>query len=250
MPPVNAAERAYFRLCSECKDPIPFEADYFLCSVSTCNRKKMPLQFCSLSCWDAHQAEARHRDAGAEPTKAPTQAAWAKEAREQAESASPADVRTSTELARVPLAMSREILIVVQKLKDYVRERSSMSTSEKGIVALSDHLRALSDRAIEAAAKDGRKTVMDRDVIPLVSRGMESRATGTADPDDRPDEVLVVVAKLKQYIRTRASMNTSDSVAKVFSAHLRRLARNGIRRAATEDRRMVMDRDFLPPASS
>jgi histone H3/H4 len=243
---VNAPERAYYRLCSTCKDPIPFEGDYFRCSVSTCNRKRMTLSFCSLSCWDAHQAEARHRDAGAEAERAPTRAIWEREAREQAEANAERDEKGPTQLKHVPQAMTRDILIVVEKLKMYVRERSGMSTSEKANLALSDHVRALADKAIEAAGKDGRKTVMDRDVLPLVSRGVESRATDTADADDRPDEVLVVVAKLKQYIKGRAGMNTSDSVAKVFSAYIRRLARQGIRRAATEDRKMVMDRDFLP----
>jgi histone H3/H4 len=40
-------------------------------------------------------------------------------------------------------------------------------------------------------------------------------------------------------------MNTSDSVAGVLSAYLRRLARGAIRKAGTDDRKTVLDRDFV-----
>src|SRR5271156_5047484 len=76
---VEGLDTGSFRRCSTCKDPIGFDTKYFRCSVSTCNRKKMTLVFCSISCWDAHQADARHRDAGAEETRSPSAAEWSKE---------------------------------------------------------------------------------------------------------------------------------------------------------------------------
>lgn len=54
-----------FANCSVCKKPIPMGARYYRCSVSTCNRKRLQLRFCSVACWDSHLPEARHRDAGA-----------------------------------------------------------------------------------------------------------------------------------------------------------------------------------------
>lgn len=60
-------------------------------------------------------------------------------------------------------ALESEILIVVSKLKNYVRERSEMNTSDSVANVLSDRVRRLCDRAIEKARADGRKTVMDRD---------------------------------------------------------------------------------------
>ena len=54
-----------YRQCSSCKKPIPFESTYFACSVSTCNRKRTGLVFCTTSCWDAHLPTARHRSAAA-----------------------------------------------------------------------------------------------------------------------------------------------------------------------------------------
>jgi len=247
------SERSHYRLCSTCKDPIPFESRYYLCSVSTCNRKRMTLTFCSLSCWDAHQADARHRDAGAEETRAPTRTAWEKEQEEEEErnAAAGGGAAAAPELRKVAGAASLDTLVVASRLKDYVRDRAGMSTSDRVLGVLSDHLRSLMDAAILVAGKDGRRTVMDRDVTPLTTRGEASFATGAREVDDRPDEIWVVVAKLKQYVKTRAGMNTSDSVAPVLSAHLRRLARQAIRRAATDDRKTLLDRDFvhvLPPA--
>jgi histone H3/H4 len=57
-----------------------------------------------------------------------------------------------------------EILIVVSKLKKYIRERSGMNTSDAVADVLSEHVRAICDDAIRTAAADGRKTVLDRDV--------------------------------------------------------------------------------------
>lgn len=53
-----------FALCSVCRKEIPLGAKLFKCTVSTCNRKRFPLYFCSPACWDQHLPEARHRDPG------------------------------------------------------------------------------------------------------------------------------------------------------------------------------------------
>ena len=56
-----------------------------------------------------------------------------------------------------------EVLVIVSKLKKYIRDQSNMSTSANVGPALSDKIRQLCDKAMEAAKGDGRKTVMDRD---------------------------------------------------------------------------------------
>lgn len=57
-----------------------------------------------------------------------------------------------------------EVLVVVSKLKNYIREKSEgMNTSASVATALSETIRRLADQAIERAKADGRKTVMDRD---------------------------------------------------------------------------------------
>ncbi|HHT9106799.1 MAG TPA: hypothetical protein ACFYD7_13155 [Candidatus Wujingus californicus] len=55
------------------------------------------------------------------------------------------------------------ILVVVSKLKQYIRSVSGMNTAGNVAPVLSDTIRKLCDQAIEKAKTDGRKTVMDRD---------------------------------------------------------------------------------------
>lgn len=65
---------AYWKTCNICKKPIDFGAIYYVCSVSTCNRKRTALRFCSVDCWDAHLPDARHRSASAVEERAPGRA--------------------------------------------------------------------------------------------------------------------------------------------------------------------------------
>jgi hypothetical protein len=158
-----------FRHCSICKQSIAFGQEYYQCSVSTCNRARIALYFCSVSCWDAHLPDARHREAWAEPVTAPSREAWEREQAEQARRT--AEKPRAAATAEAPAArlaspdtIPREVLIVVSKGKDYVRARSGMNTSDGLFERLSDRLRHLCDLAIASAARDGRKTVLDRDL--------------------------------------------------------------------------------------
>jgi hypothetical protein len=67
-----------WRKCSSCKKPIAFGAEYWVCNVSTCNRKRTGLIFCEVSCWDAHVPMMNHRESWAEERRAPTREEWAK----------------------------------------------------------------------------------------------------------------------------------------------------------------------------
>lgn len=59
--------------------------------------------------------------------------------------------------------MAEEILVVVSKLKTYVKSSAGMNTSGNVAPKLSAIVRTLVDRAVENAKSDGRKTLMDRD---------------------------------------------------------------------------------------
>lgn len=59
--------------------------------------------------------------------------------------------------------MSKEVLVVVSKLKAYIKATGEMNTSGDVIDALSDKIRNLCTEAINNAKEDGRKTVMARD---------------------------------------------------------------------------------------
>ena len=167
--------------CSACRNPIPYNATHWVCSVSTCNRSRTRLVFCTVSCWDSHVAMLRHRDAWAVEAKAPSKEAWERELAENPPEAAPAPAAPVVAAPRkvigapapAPAPSSggpalqeaeREVLIVVSKMKKYIKERSGMNTSDAVAEDLSEHVRAICDDAIRAAAADGRKTVLDRDV--------------------------------------------------------------------------------------
>jgi hypothetical protein len=67
-----------WRRCNSCKKPILYKAKYWVCNVSTCNRKRTGLAFCDVSCWDAHLPLMNHRESWAEERTAPTAEEWAK----------------------------------------------------------------------------------------------------------------------------------------------------------------------------
>jgi hypothetical protein len=169
-----------WRQCSSCRAAIGFEQIYWECSVSTCARvARTGLFFCSVSCWEAHLPTMRHREAWAVEKHSPTAAAWQRQLAEDSGRATPAPAAARVEQPRrqvvsAPAAASDEdvdeddILVVVSKLKKYVRAKSGMNTSDNVMGVLSDILRKVCDRAIQKAAEEGRKTVLDRDFRALL----------------------------------------------------------------------------------
>ena len=163
---VAGAENEW-RRCNACKNPIFLGATHWVCSVSTCNRKRTGMVFCSVDCWEIHLPVANHREAWAVEATAPfsrepAEATPAKrEPRRRVVAPIPA-AQPATEAGDVP----REVLIVASRLKDYVRARSGMNTSDRVLGPLSDLVRREVDRAIENARRDERKTVLDRDIPP------------------------------------------------------------------------------------
>ena len=191
----------FWRRCSACKNPIRFGEGYFVCSVSTCNRKRTGLLFCSMPCWSSHVPTMGHRDPWAEDRRAPSLEAWRREQEREAPAprevapaassfaeASPAADRQedlssrriiprSDRPGREPRSptielhagpdLPKDVLVVVSKLKAYIRARSGMNTSANVNDALSDIIRRCCDEAIRQAAANERKTVMGRDFAGL-----------------------------------------------------------------------------------
>jgi histone H3/H4 len=60
---------------------------------------------------------------------------------------------------------NKETLVVISKLKKYIRSVSGMNTASGVAPALSNIIRQMCNEAIEKAKADGRKTVMDRDFL-------------------------------------------------------------------------------------
>jgi hypothetical protein len=75
----------------------------------------------------------------------------------------PAAASSHASSATTDADVPRDILVVVSKLKLYVRAISGMNTSDDVVGPLSDRLRLMCDDAVERARDDGRKTVMARD---------------------------------------------------------------------------------------
>ena len=152
--------------CNSCKKEIPFGAEYFTCSVSTCNSKPYNYIFCSVPCFERHLPGARHKDAAAINQRAPqrgaAQAATSQGgARRIVSSASKASGSSPSNSSSS--SIPKEILIVVSKLKDYVKAKGDMNTSGDVSQVLSDIVRRECDRALENARREGRKTLMARD---------------------------------------------------------------------------------------
>ena len=199
--------------CTECRIEIAYGVVYWQCSVSTCNRSRMPMYFCSVACWDSHLSTVRHRDAYAVEVRAPSKETWQREQDEAAAAPPPRAIpatpdrppagaapmrsipaaslpapapvpmrRVAGEVVTTPAVPSsspsgyapstlqlsdtvdRDVLIVVSKLKKYIKDRSGMNCSDAVMDLLSDHVRAICDESIRTAARDERKTVLERDV--------------------------------------------------------------------------------------
>jgi hypothetical protein len=179
-----------FRVCSSCRKDIGWGAKYFRCSVSTCNTGKLQQYFCTLECFMAHVPVLRHRDAWAEHEQAP------RGPTEEDPGTPDRDTAPARPTAPVPVASAgspppaeerrrkvvyspspepaeapdeeHEVMIVVSKLKQYIRNRSGMNTSDGVVAVLSDHVRQLAREAIRRAGEDGRKTVLDRDFLKVL----------------------------------------------------------------------------------
>jgi hypothetical protein len=190
MPEPNAD---FWMRCSACRKDIPYEGIHWVCSVSTCNRSRTRLVFCSVACWDSHLSTLRHREAWAVEEHAPTRAAWAALPNAAADLEKSTRAPVTSALAHAPpriappparqtpaisapaphphadvpalaAAFERDVIVVVSKMKKYIKDRSGMNTSDAVAEVLSDHVRALCDDSIRVAAADGRRTVLDRDV--------------------------------------------------------------------------------------
>ena len=175
-----------WRRCSACKNDIALGTIHWVCSVSTCNRKRTGLVFCSVDCWEIHLPTERHREAWAVEARAPATAEPAEPAARKPrakESAAPLGEpgsSGSTTSAAAPPRAARgdaEILVVASRLKAYVKSVSGFNTSDGVLPVLSDALRAICDEAIENARRAEQLTVMARDV---------PRPERTTGPSGRP----------------------------------------------------------------
>ena len=235
-------------LCSACRTDITFGSKYFQCSVSTCNRARMRLVFCSVICWDSHVATLRHRDSWAEDKVAPTRAVWERELASQ-----------SPEPSRLPPAATRPATPAPSNTRPFSPSAlASPSTKPFSPGAPATPMpRPIAQggpattpgRPPAAAPLTPARRIVGDPASPSssMSTPMSGAVPGVHLNDIVDRDLLIVVSKLKKYIKDRSGMNCSDAVADVLSDHIRILCDDSIRAAGREERKTVLDRDVPRP---
>ena len=201
----------------------------------------MQLVFCSVSCWDSHVATLRHRDAWAVEARAPSRAAAA--------SGQGSAVNDYPEPA-VPAARRSEA--PTQPLGRPLMAGSAGSgganvSSPGGAAFSSPPRRIVSPMAAPSPPASGPVPSSDSSSS---SSSSSSSMPGAAAPtlsSSFEREVLIVVSKMKKYIKERSGMNTSDAVAEDLSEHVRAVCDDAIRAAAADGRKTVLERDVPRP---
>lgn len=151
-------QQNYWRECSSCKKQIPYNSKYYECSVSTCTGHRTGYVFCSVNCWERHLPGAKHRDAAAIEKLSPKTA-------EPGKRIIPGASVNSTSCSSVSSkSVDQEILVVVSKVKSYIKSQADMNVSDDIMEILSNRIRFFCDEAIKKAQSDGRKTVLERDL--------------------------------------------------------------------------------------
>lgn len=241
-------EQGFWRRCSNCKSEIGLGAKYWICSVSTCQRVRAPMQYCKPDCWAVHNEIENHRDGWAVEKIAP-KTADATPSSSSPPSVSRASSPPSAPRASSPPSASRassppsptasstsdgaEILVVASRFKEFLTETHGMRCSDEVFPILSEHLRRLAREGIEAARRAGRKTLLDRDVPRPAAEG------------DVP--ALVVVSRFKAYVTSVGDMRTSEEVIPVLTAELRRLGVQTADTAKRDGRKTALARDVPRP---
>ena len=158
---------SFWKKCGVCKKEIGFQRAYQKCSISSCKKHT----FCSVDCWAVHDSVMGHKSAYAEEERSPSAAEFQSKQENSSSQERPRRrivVNSTTENSSNPSHSSKgelpsETLIVVSKLKNYVKAKSGMNTSGDVPDELSNFVRAIVNRAVDEAHKEGRKTLMARD---------------------------------------------------------------------------------------
>lgn len=233
---VAQAEPRHFRLCSSCKRALEFGSRYYVCSVSTCNRSRNPLTFCSLPCFEAHVPVLRHREAWAEEKLAPTRDQFLAE-RELAESSESSSGRPGPALR----AGSGEDWRVSPAARAKQRPEQVVDNERLGHSQSAQNLRPGTDT--RAHSVERQAATATRFQPAATKELLMSNEEGTK-------EVLVVISKVKAYIRAKSSMNTSDAVTEALSDLVRATCDQAIEKAKGEGRKTVMARDIAGSSGS
>lgn len=129
-----------------------------------------------------------------------------------------------------------EQLVVISKIKKFIKEQSGMSTSASFIEKLNDEIAQATKTAIDSAKTNSRKTVMGRDYNLFIE-------------EPNVDTVLVVASKVKKMIKDESGLSTSGQVMDQLTARVQTICKKAIENAQSSNRKTVLDRDFEEPTT-
>ncbi len=129
-----------------------------------------------------------------------------------------------------------ESLIVISKVKKYIKEKADMNTSSGFFEPLNEDIMKACRDALAHAQKLGRKTVMGKDFNLYVE-------------NSNIEEALVVASKVKKLIKDEAALSTSAQAIDQLSVRVQAACNKAIENARADKRKTVMDRDFTAPTS-
>ena len=129
-----------------------------------------------------------------------------------------------------------ESLIVISKVKKFIKEKAEMNTSANFFEPLNQDIVKACRDAMAHAQKLGRKTVMGKDFNLYVEKS-------------EVEEALVVASKVKKLIKEEAGLSTSAQAIDQLTVRVQAVCLKAIENARADKRKTVMDRDFTAPTS-
>lgn len=129
-----------------------------------------------------------------------------------------------------------ESLIVISKVKKFIKEKADMNTSAGFFEPLNQDIVKACRDAMAHAQKLGRKTVMGKDFNLYVEKS-------------DIQEALVVASKVKKLIKDELGLSTSSQAIDQLTVRVQTVCLKAIENAKADKRKTVMDRDFTAPTS-
>ncbi len=124
-----------------------------------------------------------------------------------------------------------ETLVVVSKVKKYIKATGELSTAGDFAEKLSELIHASCLKAIETAKENKRKTVMGRDFSFFTE-------------DTNVEEVLTVSSKVKQMIKNESGLSCSAQVPAVLTYYVQQVCKQAIENAKADKRKTAMAKDI------
>ncbi len=124
-----------------------------------------------------------------------------------------------------------ESLIVVSKVKKFIKEKYGFNTSSSFFEPLNADIHKAISGAVEHTKSTDRKTVMGRDFNFYI---------------DKPEinEILVVASKVKAHVKSTSGLSTSKQVMEQLTVRIQKIIETASEKAVEAKRKTIMDRDI------